>query len=291
MTRNGANGTQNYLVNPPRYAALLTPGQCQLAENIEAGEDPADAGSFAKEAAQCVDFAKDAGEPVAYNETLVFVSALVELSRALDTSFYGPNAAEKVLAEQTFPEIAARAMRYYESALGEVGSCTYELCNGHYQWNYSGDPAFPSHPDDTEHATVEMFAMGLMWRNESRLDTLLAADPNGADEIRLGVTDMRLFANTFLERVVGASHLYEDQSERVPSPIDSYDGDTEGWADLTAFNPDVLDQAAAVTLAPWNPAIDVVSTNDYGSVTLQPHLTIGNHAALIAAKAAPAVRE
>ena len=122
--------------------------------------------------------------------------------------------------------------------------------------------------------------MALLWRNEPRLNAFLASQ---ADSIELSSTDVTRLASTFTQRIgSNGSHLYATMGGIVPSPVDAFDGDCAGWLDLTEFNPAVFTICSTVTLAAYNPAIDTSGPNN--PAVLQPHLTVGNHAALLANK-------
>jgi hypothetical protein len=278
----GPTGSQNHYVVPPRASSLLTSSRCQWAYSTEASKDPADAKEFAGELNGCKELGPEAGGDVAYNETLIFVSALVELSRALDTPFYGPDAATKKLAEQTIPQIVANVMRYFRADLVPVGCSGAAFCpSGYFMWNYTANPGAPSRPvDDTSHGSYEMAAMGLFWRDLGRLDTLLKAVNN--DTVLLGVFDMDRFATTFTQRIgSNGGHLYANMGGVAFSPVDASDGNCAGWLDLTQFNPAVFTTCSQVTLAGYNSAIDAGAAN---TAVVQPHLTVGNHASLLANK-------
>jgi hypothetical protein len=273
-------GLRSFFEVPPRAGALLTSSRCQWAYQTEESPDPADKSTFVKEQNDCNNTRAQAGMDVAYNETLIFVNALVELSRALDSAFYAPDAATKQLAEQTFPQVVARAMRYYHAALSPVGTCDATACGGYYQWSYTANPAAPHPLDDTSHASYEMASMGLFWRNAPRLNGLLASFQ---DTVPLSAIDMARFANTFVQRIgSNGHHLFADQSEGAASPVDADDGDCTGWLDLTASTPAVYQICTRVTLAGWNPAID--TSDSTHPAVLQPHLSVANHAALLANK-------
>jgi hypothetical protein len=183
------------------------------------------------------------------------------------------------------PTITARAMHYYRSS-GFPGSqvmCGLFGFGCQYGWIYSADPAFPAQIDDTDHGAYEIAAMGLLWRNEARLDAMLS--PLG-DSIALTQTDLANAGNTFVQKIGPANrgHLYQKFDGTVASPVDAYDESCAGWLELAPFNPNVFSQCQKVLLATWNPSL-YAGMQPYPTPVAQLHLSAVTHAALLAAKA------
>jgi hypothetical protein len=282
----GGDNWWNYWTNPTSWSLQLTPDRCQWAYNAESVPgDQALNDTLQSQLAVCNEQYKDGGQQVAFNETLIFVRMLVELSRALDTPFYAPDPDTRRFAESVIPTIAAHAMRYYRSS-GFPGS--QELCGlfglgCHYGWIYSADPIFNLHMDDADEGRYEMYAMGLLWRNKPRLDALLAA--HLGDSIALSQDDLTSAANTFLQKLgpTGRDHLYQNFDGTVPSPVDALDGTCAGWLELAAFNVDVFTECEKILFAAWDPSL-YTGIQPPPSPAAQPHLDEVNHAALLAVK-------
>jgi hypothetical protein len=83
---------------------------------------------------------------------------------------------------------------------------------------------------------------------------------------------MGRLANTFLYVIGAGQDLVQDQDGRIPDPVDKWDGECDGWLNLSRFDSQVYDKCLEITL------------RAYGDPDrpLQPHLSVGNHAALLA---------
>jgi hypothetical protein len=265
------------------------------------------------------DFHAIAGFPLAHNEYQAFVMALIELSRALDSDWYiqGLPSCRPVVslglspslriapqchrqqqyvldeARQTIPAIVAGAQRFYRNRFsydfwGPAG-------RPRFLWYYLDEnPSSIAHDlDNTSHAALEMSYVGLLWRNSDRLNALLASSPSGSDHIMLSATDMSMLANTFLDVIVTSNadangfvhtHLAKDLYRHPDDPIDAPDSDCNGWLNLAEFDYLVYKKCETVTLHLWDPSIDNPTNDPTIRSAAQPHLGVGNHAALLALK-------
>ncbi len=303
-------GRENYFANPVGNR-LLTQNTCYQAYdaatevwleavfhgNLQGANDAS--ANLATGYQHCYrDFHDSAGLPLAHNEYQAFVMMLIELSRAVDSDLYKGNlsVADTQRAEDAarvrIPLIVAGAQRYYRNRFSQA---TASNGRPHFLWHYLDDgPSYIPHDlDNTPHAALEMSYLGLLWRNKDRLNALLASSPAGPDQLALTAADMTMLANTFLDIVVQEHrdpngvvnyHLADNLSGTLPSPVDAWDGACDGWINLAEFDSRVYSTCASVTLHQWDPSVDVPSNDPTMFSAQQPHLGIGNHAALLALK-------
>jgi predicted transglutaminase-like cysteine proteinase len=302
-------GHENYFVNPLSYRTMLPRARCEWAYGVALSKVPAsdttDAANAARalldqERRDCIQSGPDSGlpgglggKPLAHNEYQAFVMALIELSRALDTEFYkgdlpaNQRQSVDVVARQEIPAIVAGAQHFYRNrfTLQRTPDAPFRW---YFLWHYrdgidSCPPyALTCYPDDIAHAALEMRYLELLRRNQARLDALLAFSPSGPDSIDVTPLDITRLANTFLIRLVGPGpHLLEDQTGRVPSRLDRWDFACDGWLSLAAGNSYVYRACETVTLRLLDPSLYTPKTMPQ---VLQPQLTVGNHAGLLAWK-------
>jgi PASTA domain-containing protein len=253
------------------YATRPTLAECYTAYQAEldrVGGDAAGRSRAEQMHKNCTDLHIGAGTPLAHNENLAFAMMLIELSRALDSSYYRNSADRSPDAESTrtlLPVLVARQHRYFFNRLRPVDGPN----GGRYEWNYSDDlpPGLSPWLEDTSHGTLDMRYVELVSRDLARLNA--AAAPFG-ESISLGPAQLRRFANTFLQKIAQGDHLALDITGASAAPGYGADGACHGWAGLAAADPEVHRACARVTFR-----VDGCR---------QPVLGIGNHAALLATK-------
>jgi hypothetical protein len=219
------------------------------------------------------------GFPMAHNEQKLFMMVLIELQRALDTDFYRHSPQSANAAEPTralIPLVVSRHQRYFVDRLQTRTDDSY---GPRYYWHYMDDvPAgINTHTEDTSHGQVDMQYLDVLRRNYDRLNALASAR---GEPIPLDTTQVRLFANTFLERVAGG--LFHKTGIFLASDIDGTPVDSpanadyyaklcDGWLNLAAADPNVYTICREISLRIVN--------------GWQPHVSIGNHSALLMNKA------
>jgi hypothetical protein len=227
-----------------------------------------------------------------HNEYQAFVMALIELPRALDSDLYKRDLtpserdyAERV-ARSDLPTIVARAQHFFRNRW-VLASAPPSDAIKMWLWYYEDDPNPPDwlnheiYNNDIGHAELNMKYIGLLWRNKARLDAFAASSIHGADQIELSLLDMQRLTNTFIYRVNNnGTHLTENLAGWIPTPIDRRDSACEGFLHLTEFHPLVYTVCETVTLNLYDPSFNFPD----GFPAVQPHLGVGNHAALLAAK-------
>jgi hypothetical protein len=277
---------ENYWFHPPGYTKLFG-WRCQWAyEQAKRLYGLRDEDALAERTA-CNNNRAAANKPQAHNEYQAFLMAQMELSRALDTEFYKANLSStrrayvESVARSQIPTIVARAQHYFRNKGGFTLGVHPATGRQFWLWLYAEGAGQEFEDNDTGHTALNMRFLELLWRDRARLNNLLTTSVYGPDRIELNHTDMDRFANTFLVRVSKDGHLTENLAGQPSTPVDRRDGSCEGWVSLARFKSLVYSRCEAVTLNPFNTAFD---HPDRTYPAVQPHLTVGNHAALLAAK-------
>jgi len=176
--------------------------------------------------------------------------------------------------------LLASMHRYYVNRL-EVN---WEGRSPFFKWHYidaSGGY------DNTSKANLEMRCFGVLERNRSRLDALLAAA--GLNEKiptrdNSGILLSEGLTNTFLYMIARdvtlgkGGHLAEGVDGKPASSPWPFDATCEGWLALAEFSGLVYSKCETVILRRWDPSID--DPNSDPNIRLTPL----NHAALLALK-------
>jgi hypothetical protein len=210
---------------------------------------------------QCV-----AGAPLAHNESGLYGMTLIELWRAIDSSFYQQSrqkATNADLSHNLFPILISRFYRYFADSLQIRADST----NGdRYYWHYQDDQpsCVGEGSEDIGHGQIDMLFVDLVRTNVNRLNASAKNEPIPFDTLQL-----RHFANTFLGKVVSGADLNSDIDGNPTNPRGMDNSACEGWVGLAVSDPNVYRQCRDITLA---------------AGATQPALSIGNHSALLEAK-------
>jgi hypothetical protein len=206
------------------------------------------------------------GSPMPHNINLAFPMVLIELSRALDSAFYQQSPAVSRDAEPTrtlIPLLVSRQQRYFANRLHAIGD---NPNRARFFWHYADD--LPSsvdyHPEDTSHGALDMRYLELLRRDFDRLNVL----PTSVGEpIALEYSYLRRFANTFLQKIVSGANFANDVEGNVANPENRRNGECDGWMNLAVVDARVYRACRKISLLVLG--------------ACQPHLTIGNHSALL----------
>ena len=264
----------SYYVYPRTYRTLLTESTCNDAHTAAKNGIGPDAGTCTNPEAKdrcngfkksCNDNRKVARYPAAHNQNHALLMAMIEVWRAVDSSFYAQRAGQNPLAEEAktfFPMRIKRTFRWFaRNTRSPEGSA------GRLEWNGAdGLPPEFVGIEDTSHGELSMRYLGVLHRNSDRINRAL---PPGQAPIELSQMRRQL-RRTFLR--VGRGH---DLAHRVDGSFRGGERDwgnlwCNGWLDLTGADARVYDKCREVTLR-------VVSGQ-------QLYLSIGGHASLLANK-------
>jgi hypothetical protein len=208
---------------------------------------------------QCV-----AGSSLAHNENSLYAMTLMELWRVLDSPYYqqsGQQASNADLSRSLFPVLVSRFQRYFVDGLQPQADPNGER----YYWHYQDDQ--PScvglQSEDTGHGSFDLMYLDVLRANIDRLNPHTSNEPIPFDS-----SQVRRFANTFLEKISTGQNLNRDIDGNAANPASSDNELCEGWVSLASADPNAYRQCREITLQVVNHAS-------------QPYLLIGNHSALL----------
>lgn len=258
----------SYYVYPRRYRTLLTEGRCNRAFTAAKNGIGPDAGWGDLDGLKrnCNTNRQVARYPAAHNQNHALLMAMIEVWRAVDSSFYAQRAGQNPLAEEAkafFPIRIKRTFRWFAR-----NTRSPEGTAGRLVWNGAvGQPPRFVDTEDTSHGELSMRYLGVLHRNSDRINRAL---PPGQAPIDLRQMRRQL-RMTFLRvgRGHDLAHLV-DGSFSDDTPRDHYNHVCNGWLDLTGDDARVYDKCRGV-------ALRVVDGK-------QPYLGIGTHASLLANK-------
>lgn len=210
-----------------------------------------------------------AGIDLPHNINQLFLMVPIELWRVLDSPWYRnrPDASPEAGQLRTLlPLLVSRFHRYFLKRLKTIGSGA----TARYVWNYNDGLAgsgIDTRTEDVSHGAVDMRGIEMLRASLPRLDQ--AARPAG-EPIILKENHLRLFANTFLQKIATGTNLAEDVNGRAASPADRRNITCDGWVNLAVVDARVYGKCREIMLR----AID-------GE---QRYLSILGHAALLTNK-------
>ena len=147
----------------------------------------------------CSNYRQEAGQALAYNESLSMMKALAETALAADSALYRNSAdatpANLTLATVTAPLLIAKDFTFYDKHLTEQS-----LSDGTpiFAWNKQ-QPA-PSEIQDTAHGGFELGTLAVLLDDKIRLNALLAKSGQTV-QVALSTPLYTRFANTFLRKI------------------------------------------------------------------------------------------
>jgi hypothetical protein len=231
--------------------------------------------------AACTVAGRYAGKPLAHNEAGALMMSLIELWRALDSDFYrtSPDRQSNAdLARGLIPLMVTRFQRYFVNRLENKG----EGSGARYEWHYNDDVPDP-HVENSSHANLDMFYLDVLRRNRQRLSSHVSA----GEPIRLNMTMLRRFANTFLHIAPPAEidfggnvrenvHGDATRPDKETGKTDRFNYSLDGWVTLAVADATVYRLCRDILLR---------TSGRLGQPGLfQEYLGVGTHAALLANK-------
>lgn len=267
--RQAGGFTEASLTGLSTYSHTPTPTQCDNAYAQALADAPgADAATqerYANWKKDCLDLHHAAGIDMAHNWNQWYMMGLIELWKALDSSWYrnhsnaNPTAG---LLRTSLPLLVSRLHRNFVNRLETVGSGE----TARFFWHYNdGLPdAIPTYDEDTSHGALDMRGLEVLRANFDRLNAAVTA---AGEPIVLDGTHLRRFANTFLQKIAAGSNFAEDVLGNTANPVDKYNFACDGWMNLAVADVRVYHKCHEVSLRVVNGG--------------QPYLGIGNHSALL----------
>ncbi len=214
---------------------------------------------------QCKSLHLAAGVDLDHNWNQWYMMVLIELSSALDSPWYRNHRDAAPEARQfrtLLPLVVSRFHRYFFNRLRTVGSGA----TARFVWNYN-DGTPNTRLEDTSHGAVDIRGLEVLRANFPRLARAAAA---AGEPIVFHNDQLRLFANTFLQKIASGTNLAEDVGGKAASPSDRRNDACEGWVNLAVADARVYDKCREVSLR-------VVDGR-------QVYLSILSHAALLTNK-------
>lgn len=259
------------LISPNAYRAANRPtiSQCNAAFQ-QAVDDHERAEQLWKD--QCHTLRNKAGVDLPHNINHLFIMVPIELWRVLDSPWYRnhPHASPEARQLRTLlPLLVSRFHRYFFKRLRTTGSGS----TARFVWNYNDGLAgsgINTRIEDTSHGAVDMRSLEMLRANFPRLAQ--AATPAG-EPIMFDNNQLRLFANTFLQKIATGNNLAANVvGEAVHSRFapDKHNENCDGWVNLAVVDTRVYGKCREVLLR----------LVDAG----QPYLNILGHAALLTNK-------
>jgi hypothetical protein len=217
----------------------------------------------------CLNLRNSAGVDLPHNINQLFIMVPLELWRVLESPWYRnhPDASAEARQLRTLlPLLVSRFQRYFFNRLKTIGSGA----TARFDWNYNdglSGTGIRTRKEDTSHGAVDMRGLEMLRANFPRLAQ--AATPAG-EPIMFDDNQLRLFANTFLQKIASGNNLADNISGAAASPPDRRNVACDGWVNLAVVDARVYGKCREILLR-------VV---DGG----QPYLSILGHAALLTNK-------
>lgn len=239
VSRNTDSGPETRLVNPI-LARFPTRAECD-AELARLGLDPSD-DRVDVHLRGCYEIGNGQGATTAYNYAFIYMAAMTELWRALDT----PTARASITdprAETLRSEIPVRISRMlnYFKRRQEAGDT--------YVWNYNDEvaPGVNTHVEDASHGSIDMVGLDVVRMNMDRLNTV--ARPRGEPMQPLTSGELARYGRTVTTKLLQHDptqiNMAEDLTGRPPEKDRNYACD--GWVNFAEADRAVYDRCYAVT--------------------------------------------
>jgi hypothetical protein len=193
----------------------------------------------------CSQYREEAGQALAYNESLSMMKALADAALAADSALYRNSAdatpSNLTLATVTAPVLIAKDFTYYDKHLTEQS-----LSDGTPIFKWQKQQPAPSLIQDTAHGGFELGALAVLLDDKIRLNALLAKSGQTV-QVALSTPLFTRFANTFLRKIwhydyQSASGIRNVLSKDVDGggylgvdPSQSANWECAGWIPLAQF--------------------------------------------------------
>jgi hypothetical protein len=192
----------------------------------------------------CSQYREEAGQALAYNESLSMMKALADAALVADSALYRNSAdatpTNLTLATVTAPVLIAKDFTYYDKHLTEQS-----LSDGTPIFTWQKQQPAPSYIQDTAHGGFELGTLAVLLDDKIRLNALLAKSAQTV-QVALSTPLFTRFANTFLRKIwhydfQNASGIRNVLSANVDGSgylgLDSSSANLEcaGWIPLAQF--------------------------------------------------------
>jgi len=290
VTKQIGNLSEAHLAQLDIYRTKPSKSDCESAYNSEkammdsanqqaaaAGNPPVytqdDYNRLAQQRTNCENLSCVAGAPLAHNESGAYAMMLIELWRVLDSDFYqhsNQQAANAALSRTSFPLLVSRFYRYFTDRTHVVSDSR----GNRLTWNYQDDQpgCISIHAEDVNHGVYDIRYLDELRASFDRIHSAASA---AGEPIPMDLTQLDHFANTFLEEIAPGTNFNADvngaAAKADSSGLFEDNADCDGWVDLAFADARVYPICRDITLR-------VIQNS-------QPYLEIGNHSALLAAKA------
>jgi hypothetical protein len=245
-TRPDGLFAQGFLTSPPGIATAWTDADCKAEYDKEVVDTPSDGlARLNQQLSNCKAGNDGAGDPFPYNENGAYGLAMIELVRAINSPFYRRSGQETEgarLARGLFPLMVSRIERYFHHGL--------VLEHGRYKWSYAeGDNCC----EDASHSAFTFRFVQVLHENQGWLAPLTP------EPILLNASDIRAFANTFLQL---------SATGNIANQIAGSTGNAQNnqfcysWLDLSQVDRRVYDRCRKMILRAddgWQPALNASS--------------------------------
>jgi hypothetical protein len=260
--RGAGNSIEATLTSPEEYRNRPTAADCEKAYDDAEKADPGNHARWDQQWCDCTRRNELAGRGLPHNQDLTFSMVLIELTRVLNSPFY-LQSPKRVGGAENMRDflllLISRQQRYFANRLF--------LCEDGVCWRYMDNIPFGTHPEDTDHGSMDMSYVGLVFRD---FDRLSAAAERFHEPLAFTSKDLHAFANTFVGRIAKGDNFRHDVAGQAPKPPYTDNSRCEGWLELTRADPRVWQACRDMSLR----IID----------SRQPYLNTGNHSMLLMSK-------
>jgi hypothetical protein len=219
----------------------------------------------------CHGYRTSAGQPIAYNENLIMMAALAEVSLAGTSALYldssDSNWWTTHVTAYEMPLLIAKNFTFFDQHLTPL------TIEGTPLWDKWYTQPETSVIEDTAHGGLTLGCLAVILDDKARLNALLAA-AGRSEHVALSTPFFVRFANTFLLRIW---HYHAEDAVPLRNIIDKQ---VDGTSNPSEANNDNIECAGWISLAPFAPWI-WSSCRDATFNSSGYYLREDNHAALL----------
>lgn len=253
----------------PMLSRVPTNAECDAALADEIARNGGDPSSTRNQTQLriCKGLGNEMGSPLPYNYRFLYMAAMTELWLALDDPFYRASTQGVVpggRADQLRTDIPvriARLLRYFNrrTHIHPISISKY--------WNYNDEvaPGVSTHIEDASHGSIDMAGLDVVRRNQVRLNA--AAGAAGESIPVFSFNDLSWFARTVTVKLTASGNMADDLLGNAADPVDSRNGNCDGWTNFTEVEPLVFDRCYGITF------------RNVGNE--QPYLNLASYASLL----------